>query len=264
MSLGALPTGLRIYSVVLAVCLGAAMGSFLHCAAWRIARRESFLKGRSRCPSCGKELGFVDLIPLLSWLFLRGRCRRCKAKIPVRYFLAELFFAALTVACLLAFGLSGEALRCWGFLCCLFLLSLVDLEISEIPDGALVAAALIWLATLPLVWNGWADALLHLAAGLVFGALLLLVSLAMDRLLKKESLGGGDIKLLAVIGLYLGFVETLFCVVLACLLGLLQAVLTGKGRGKQFPFGPALSAAAALMLFFGAPLAAWYLGFFMK
>ncbi len=262
MSLRDLGPGITAYCVVVAALLGAAFGSFLHCAAWRVARRESFLKGRSRCPECGHELGFIDLIPLFSWLFLRGRCRRCKAKIPVRYFLAELFFAALTVACLLRFGLSAEALRCWGFLCCLFLLSMVDLEIYEIPDGALIAAAAIWLATQPFLWNGWLDALLHVAAGVAFAALLLLASVVMDKVLKKESLGGGDIKLLAVIGLYLGFLPTLFCVILACILGLVQALATGKTRGKQIPFGPALSAAAALMLFFGQRLAEIYLNLF--
>ncbi len=262
MSVHDMTPGMLAYCLVVAACLGAAFGSFLHCAAWRIARRESFLKGRSRCPACGHALGFIDLIPLLSWLLLRGRCRRCGAKIPVRYFLAELFFAALTCACLLRFGLTVEALRAWGFLCCLFLLSMVDLEIFEIPDGALIAAAVLWLLTLPFLWNGWVDALLHVAASVAFGALLLLASLVMDRILKKESLGGGDVKLLAVIGLYLGFMQTLFCVLLACVLGLLQAALTGRLRGKQIPFGPALSAAAALMLFFGPQLAGWYLALF--
>ena len=262
MSLHDISPGLTAYCLAVAAFVGAAFGSFLHCAAWRIARHESFLKGHSRCPECGHTLEFIDLIPLLSWLLLRGRCRRCRAKIPVRYFLAELFFAALTCACLLRFGLSVEALRAWGFLCCLFLLSMVDLEIYEIPDGALIAAAVIWLVTLPFLWNGWLDALLHVAAGVLFGALLLLASVVMDRILKKESLGGGDIKLLAVIGLYLGFLPTLFCVLLACVLGLLQAVLTGHLRGKQIPFGPALSVAAALMLFFGQRLVELYLSLF--
>ena len=260
MRLTDLPPGLLAYCVVLGALLGAVLGSFLHCAAWRIARGEKWTSGRSRCPACGHVLGAVELIPLFSWPLLRGRCRHCGARIPVRYFLAECFMAALTVACLFRFGLTAECLRAWGFLCCLFLLSLVDLEIFEIPDGCLIAAALIWLLTLPLLWSGWADALLHVAAGIVYGGAVLLLSLVMDRALKKESLGGGDVKLLAVIGLYLGFVQTLFCLMLACVLGLLQALVTGRGRGKHFPFGPALSAAAALMLFFGAPLAAWYLG----
>ncbi len=263
MRLTDLPPGLTAYCVVLGAALGAVLGSFLHCAAYRIARGEKWTAGRSRCPQCGHILGVPDLIPLLSWPLLRGRCRHCKGKIPVRYFLAELFFAALTVACMFAFGLTALCLRNWLFLCCLFLLSMVDLEISEIPDGAIIFAAAVWLLTLPLLWTGWKDALLHLAAGLVYGGAILLLSLLLDRMLKKESLGGGDVKLLAVIGLYLGFVQTLFCLILACLIGLLQAVLTGKTRGKQFPFGPALSAAAALTLFFGEALADWYLGLFL-
>ena len=263
MLLSELSAGLTAYCIVVGALLGAVMGSFLHCAAWRIARGEKWTTGRSRCPDCGHVLGFLDLIPLLSWLFLRGRCRHCGARIPARYFLAELFFAALTVGCLLRFGLTVLCLRSWGFLCCLFLLSLVDMETSEIPDGCLIAAAVIWLLTLPFLWNGWKDLLLHVAAGAAYGVAILLLSLALDRILKKESLGGGDVKLLAVIGLYLGFVQTLFCLMLACVLGLLQALLTGRTHEKQFPFGPALSAAAALMLFFGGPLAAWYLGLFL-
>ena len=258
-----LPPGLLTGCIVFCVLLGAAMGSFLHCAAWRFSRGESFVTGRSRCPRCGHTLGVIDLIPLFSWLFLRGRCRSCGAKIPVRYFLAELFFALLTVACLLRFGFTVLCLRNWAFLCCLFLLSMVDVETREIPDGALIAAAVIWLAALPFLWSGWKDALAHIAAGVVYGAALLGLSLLMDRLLKKESLGGGDVKLLAVVGLYLGFLPTLFALILACVLGLGQALITGKRRGAAFPFGPALSAAGALMLFFGAALAAWYLGLFL-
>lgn len=256
------PPGLLAWSVILAAALGAAMGSFLHCAAWRIARGESFTKGRSHCPECGHALGLPELIPLLSWLLLRGRCRFCKAKIPARYFLAELFFAAVTVACLLRFDLSVLCLRNFGLLCCLFLLSMVDAETMEIPDGALIAIAVIWVAAEPFLWTGWGDALLHVAAGVVYGGVLLLLALAMDRILKKETLGGGDVKLLALIGLCLGFMQTLFAVILACVLGLLQALATRKRSGVQFPFGPALSASAALMLFVGAPLAAWYLGLF--
>ncbi|MCR4771721.1 MAG: prepilin peptidase [Oscillospiraceae bacterium] len=258
-----LPPGLIVRCVILCVFLGAAAGSFLHCAAYRIARREPFAKGRSRCPDCGHALGAIDLIPLVNRIILRGRCRYCGARIPPRYFLAELFFGLLTAAALLRFGPTVLCLRNWLFLGCLFLLALVDAEISEIPDGALLAAALIWLAALPLLWNGAVDALLHLAAGVAYGGGILLLSLVTDRLLKKESLGGGDVKLLAVIGLYLGFMPTLFALILACVLGLAQALATKKTGGKQFPFGPALSAAAAVMLFFGPPLAEWYLGLFL-
>ena len=255
-----LPAEFQIFCAVTAAVLGAVFGSFLNCAAYRVARKESFVSGRSHCPSCGHELGAADLVPVVSWLALRGRCRYCKEKISPRYVIAELLFAAITVGCVLRFGLTVTALRNWLFLCCLFLLSLVDLEIREIPDGCLLAAVLIWLLAEPFLWKGWPDALGHVLAAAVYGGALLLISLGMARVRKKERMGGGDVKLLAVIGLYLGLLPTLFCVILSCVLGLLQSKLFARGRA--IPFGPALAASAAVMLAAGEELAGWYLSLF--
>ena len=253
---------ITIYFCFLAFVLGTVFGSFLNCAAWRTAHGESFIKGHSRCPECGHELKTADLIPVLSWIFLRGRCRYCKAKISVRYPLTEIAFGLITLLCLLRFDLTVLCLRNWIFLCCLFFLSLVDLEDQTIPDGSLIVAALAWLAALPLMHTGLKEAGLQLLAGFTFGAALLLLSLLMDRLLKKDSLGGGDIKLFAVVGLYLGFVGTLFALMIACAAGLLFAAVLFKSnmKGRAFPFGPAISFAAAFMLLFGSGLTDWYLG----
>ncbi len=253
------------YCCCVAAVLGAVMGSFLNCAAWRIANGESFLKGRSRCPSCGHILGPPDLVPIFSWLFLRGKCRYCGTKVSPRYLLAELFMALLTVACLLRFDLTVLCLRNYIFLCCLFCLSLVDLENYTIPDGCLLISAAAWLLALPFLAMSWREALLHLLAAVVFGGGLLLLSLIMDRILKKDSLGGGDIKLFFVVGLYLGFAATLFSLLLACVLGLLFAFLRkriGNAENEQIPFGPSIAAAAAVMLLFGDPMVRWYLGLF--
>ena len=130
------------------------------------------------------------------------------------------------------------------------------------PDGCLLTALVAYFAALPFDWHGWREVLLHVAAGVIYGGALLVLSLVMDRVLKKESMGGGDVKLLAVAGLYLGLLPTLFAVILSCVLGLSQEAITGKTGGKTFPFGPALSAATAATLFFGEKLAAWYLGLF--
>ena len=257
-----LPTALRVYCIVVSALLGAVLGSFLNCAAFRVARKQSFVSGHSRCPSCGHELGALDLVPVFSWLLLGGKCRYCRAKISPRYLLVELLFAALSVCCVWRFGLTVLALRNWVFLGCLLMLSLVDLEICEIPDGCLITAAAAYFAALPFLWNGWLDLALHVAAGLVCGGAILGVSLLLERVLKKETMGGGDIKLFAVAGLYLGFLPTLFAVILSCFIGLLQAYLTDKGSGKTFPFGPSIAAATTIMLFFGEPFAAWYLGLF--
>ncbi len=252
--------GVLAYFAFLALVLGAALGSFLNCAAWRIARGKSFVRGRSACPACGHTLGPLELVPVLSWLAQRGRCRCCGSKISPRYPLTELACALITLACLLRFGLSILCLRNLVFLCCLFCLSLVDWEISEIPDGCLLAAAAAWALCAPFVLSSWKEALRYLAAGLVFGGALLVCGLAMDRILKKDSLGGGDIKLFAVVGLYLGFGGGLFAVILSCLLGLLLAAVLRRRPGEPFPFGPAIAAGAGIMLLWGQGLVSWYLG----
>ena len=256
--------GLLIYCGVVALLLGAVFGSFLNCAAWRISHGESVLRGRSHCPDCGHVLGAGDLVPILSWLFLRGKCRYCGKKIPARYPLTEAVFALLTLLCLLRFDLSWLCLRNWILLCCLFCLSLTDLECMIIPDVCLIIAAAVWGIFLPLTGMGWPAVRGGLLAGLIFGGGLLGLSLLMDRILKRDSLGGGDIKLFAVLGLYLGIVGTLFMTVLACLLGLLFAVLRrGRGGGSEpFPVGPAIAAAGTVMLLCGEPLIQWYTGVF--
>lgn len=251
--------GILLYFSILAALWGAAMGSFLHCAAWRIARGEAFLTGRSRCPRCGHTLGVLDLVPVFSWIFLRGRCRYCRAPIPARYPLAELLFAALSAACLLRFDLTVLCLRNYVFFACLFCLSLVDLERLLIPDGCLLLPALAWAAALPWTWDGWGAAAADVLTGLGLGGAMLGLSLVMDRVLGRESLGGGDVKLFALIGLYLGPAASLFAVLFSCLLGLAFALVFRFRRGEAFPFGPAIALSAACMLLWGGGLSAWYL-----
>lgn len=250
------------YCCIVAAALGAVFGSFLNCAAWRIAHKESFLKGRSHCPECGHTLSAADLVPVLSWCFLRGKCRYCGTRVSARYPLTELFFALVTVLCLLQGGLTVITLRNWVFFCCLFCLSLVDLDIYIIPDGCLLVSLLVWAAALPFAGMDLGQIGLHILAGVVFAGAILLLSLLMDRILHKESMGGGDIKLFAVVGVYLGFLPTLFAVILACVFGLLfsliRRMLPGS-RNEQIPFGPSIAAAAAAVLLYGEPFVSWYL-----
>jgi len=249
------------FCVAIAACLGAVVGSFLNCAAFRIVRNEPFLRGRSHCPACGHALGPMELVPVLSWLLLRGRCKWCGEKVSPRYPLTELAFALITVLCLLRFDLTALCLRNFVFLACLFLLTLTDLEDMLIPDGCHVAAILAWLACLPFAGMGRGEILTHVITAVALGGLLLGVSLAMDRILGRDTLGGGDIKLLAVVGLYLGPIASLFALVLACVIGLaFHALSRRRGGEKAFPFGPAIALAAAGMLLYGAPLVNWYRG----
>jgi leader peptidase (prepilin peptidase)/N-methyltransferase len=134
-----------------------------------------------------------------------------------------------------------------------------------IPDGILIFAVAAWAVFVPFVYDGWMDAVKGILAAVVYGGGILGVSLILDRILKKDSLGGGDIKLIAVIGLYLGPMAPLFMMIIACVSGLLFLVLRNrfaKNSPEQMPFGPFISAAAAVMLLYGDLFLNWYLGLF--
>ncbi len=254
---------LAYYYAFIIFLFGLVFGSFLNCASMRIVRKEDFIRGRSRCRDCGQELKARDLIPVASWIISGGKCRYCGAKISVRYPASEILFALLAEGLYIRYGL-GVPFVCAAVLTgCLFVLSLVDIESFEIPDGCLVIGFIAFLAGAPFRLTGGYDLLLHLSAGIAVGGGLLLLSLVMDAILKKESLGGGDIKLFALLGTYFGFAGSLFLVLLSCAAGLLLAAgykIFEKDRNGAFPFGPAIAAAGYAMLLFGEDIIGWYMG----
>ena len=272
------------YLLFVCALLGLVMGSFCNAWAWRLAHGEHIAKGRSHCAVCGHTLAAFDLIPLLSYLLLKGRCRYCGAPISRRYPAVEAVSAAFFVSVLLRWDVSWPALRFLALGCLLLTLSLVDWETREIPDGLLAAAALLSLLRLPAEGlPGLKSALLGAVA--ISVPLLLFVLLA-DRVMGRETMGGGDIKLFAVLGLHLGPGQTLLLLILSCLAGLLLALLGGRrnpsppaeteeterppceggcprsGLGGQIPFGPAVSLAAWPVVLFGAQALRWYMGLF--
>ena len=251
-----------VYCIVVAICLGACMGSFLNCAAWRIVHGESFLSGRSHCPNCGHTLTAVELIPIISWLIQKGRCKNCKTKISVRYPLTEILFAVITILCLLRFDLTVLCLRNYIFICCLFLISLTDIDSMIIPDGCHIVSIVTWFMALPFLFTGWMPVLFSVLSAFLIGGGLLLISFIMDKKLGMTSMGGGDIKLFFVVGLYLGFVGTLFALILSCVIGLLfKVIFDRKNMAKAFPFGPAIAISTMVMLLYGEPFVRWYMGF---
>lgn len=232
-----------IYFLLLSAAAGAAVGSFVNCAAWRYVHGGSALRGRSCCPACGHTLGAAELIPIFSWLALRGRCSACKEKISPRYPLTELLGAMAWVTVFLRFGLSLRAAEYALLLMLLMCAALIDLEAMVLPDGILAAAALAWLGFA----FTYADPLRRIGGGvlaaLVYGGGLLALAGMMDALLHTESLGGGDVKLIAVLGLYLGWQSCLLLVLLASILGIAFSRLP-QNRGRAFPFGPPVALAA--------------------
>lgn len=254
--------GLGAAALVLGALLGLVMGSGMNCLALRLAAGESWSSGRSRCPLCGHELGAGELIPLVSWLVQRGKCRRCGGKISARYPIAEGAMALLYLSVLLRFGFSLATLGALVLVSCLFTLTLVDLDIQEIPDELLAVSAVLRLILLVVAEGVSASLLAHLWPALVLGGGVLALSLFMDKVLGKESMGGGDIKLLFMLGLYFSFGECLLLLVLSCVLGLALAGILGAKKGAAFPFGPAIAGAAWLVLMAGEPVIRWYLGLF--
>lgn len=253
-------TFLTVYIFIVMGIFGAVFGSFINCMAWRIAHGESVLKGRSHCAVCGHPLAVLDLVPVFSFLFLKGRCRYCKEKISPRYVAAELMMAAAFVLITWRFDLSLQTLWICGLACILMALSLVDLETYTIPDRFIVAGIIWYFGVLLFAEDGKAELISGLAGGLSIGLGMLLLSILFDKVTGKESLGGGDIKLFFMTGLYLGPWVGLFNLILSCVIGIGFVLFMGQ---RRIPFGPAISLAAFVSLLVGSDVVNWYLGLFI-
>lgn len=225
---------IAVYSLCVMALLGLVMGSFLNCLAWRLCHNESIMHGRSHCTTCGHVMGARDLVPVFSWLASRGRCRYCGAKVSARYPLAELVCAVLYVSILVRFDFSLETIEMLAFASVLFVLALTDIDSFIIPNGCIGAAVVIrvlyaaGLAAFGLVPAGfdWSATVLYYVASAV-GVLVALLVLAaiMDKVLGRESIGGGDIKLLEVAALYFGWQQMLLLIIVACIIGIVVGLV---------------------------------------
>ena len=237
---------------------GLILGSGVTALSWRVPRGESWVHGRSRCPGCGHVLGALDLVPVLSWLASRGRCRHCAARVSVRYPATELACAAWAVLAWRHLGLvpAYPFVLVWG--CLLVALVLIDYDVQLLPDALTLPGFACALAA-ALLGPGARHALLGIAAG---AGLLWLVSEVYFRVRKIEGLGFGDVKLAAMFGALLGAPLTLLTVFLAAFAGsLVGAWLMLRGRGGMrtaLPFGVFLAPAAMIAWLWGG---AWVEGY---
>lgn len=252
---------ITVYCCTVAALLGACTGSFLGCLAWRTVHGESVLRGRSHCDVCGHTLGVRDLVPVFSYLFSGGKCRYCGAKLSARHVWGELISGAVFVTLLLQYDISLQTLEAWLLACVLLACAFADLEGYIIPDRFIAAGAVLFAVTLliePEPFRRLADGLL---GGVGVGGGLLLLSLYMDKRLKRETLGGGDIKLLFLTGLFFGWKGNLLCLTLACAAGIVWGLAAGR-RGEAIPWGPSIAIGAWITALAGQPFINWYLGFF--
>ncbi len=242
---------------------GLIVGSFLNVCILRLPENKSIIFPPSHCPLCKKQINFYDNIPILSFIVLRGKCRWCNAPISLQYPLTEFLSGLLFLALFLEFGL-GYNLPVYCFLgASLLVVSFIDLKHQIIPDLITLPGIIIGLL-LALFFPGridWLDSLLGIFLG---GGLLFLVATGYYLFAGEEGMGGGDIKLLAMIGSFLGWQAILFTIFAASFLGSAAglSLMIAKKKDKKYPvpFGPFLSLGAIIYIFCGHRVIAWYLG----
>jgi leader peptidase (prepilin peptidase) / N-methyltransferase len=242
---------------------GCVLGSFATVLAHRIPRGEGWVSGRSRCPECGAQISARDNVPVISWLLLRGRCRHCGARISIRYPLAEVGLGVLWAATYLILGSEDGGELALGLVLCalLVVITLTDLERRVIPNVIVAAGALIGIA---IAAGTDPDSLDERAiAAVAGGGILFLVAMAYPR-----GMGMGDVKLVAMMGIYLGR-----ALAPAVLIGFAAGALVGAtmiarhgsaARKRQIPFGPFLALGGVIGLWAGDEIVDWYLDSFFR
>ena len=247
-----------VYLLVIAFCFGAVFASFITCTACRVVIGEDWTKGHSHCDSCKHELSMLDLIPIVSWLALKGKCRYCGAKVPARDVIFEIVLG-LVFAGTLAFNMAVDpvVLQTLVLEVILLGLSLADYDNHIIPDGFLLAMLIVWILFVGFMPDTQAYALDGIIAVAVIAGMMLLVMAILNKVLKKQSIGMGDIKLFACCLLFTGLYRGILTLFLASLIGLVIAAI---GRKKKIAFAPAISIATIISLVFGGNLLNMYFG----
>ena len=245
-----------IFWGIVSFVLGAVVGSFLNVCIWRLPEEKSILFPSSHCPKCQNPIRPFDNIPVLSWLILRGKCRDCGEPISPRYPLVELLTAFLSLAIFWKYDVSPQYLSAFLFTASLVVITFIDLDHQIIPDViSLPGIPVCFVLAVFFMGVGWLESVLGILIG---GGFLYLIAVGYEMLTKREGMGGGDIKLLAMIGAFLGWKSLFFVVfmssILGALVGIVLIMIKGKDMKYAVPFGPFLSTAAVMYLFVGTQM----------
>ena len=255
---------MQIFISILLFLTGLLLGSFFNVCIYRIPREESIVFPASHCTSCNRQLTWTELLPVFSWLALGGKCRTCKSRISIQYPLVELITGLLFFLLYWKFDINGTLLSSLILTSILIIATGIDLEHQIIPNGLVLIGV---IAGVILTVTGmsvhWKDALIGMLVG---GGTFLVVAILSVWILKKEGMGGGDVKLMGMIGLFLGWKLTALSILLSIyaggLIGGLLLLLKVKKRGDAIPYGPFIAVGTMIAIFFGNELIAWYLNTF--
>ena len=236
-----------IYLSILFFIIGTIFGSFYNVVGYRIPNGQSLLYPSSHCTKCNHKLKPYELIPILSFLFLGGKCKKCKDKISWFYPIFEFLSGVCFALSYIIFGLTLECLLSILFLSMLLIIIISDYQTMIIPDEVLIVFSVLILIVEYLI-GGFPKLGLCILNGVLSFSFMFLLKLFGDFIFKKESMGGGDIKLLAVYGIVLGFPMSIISVFFAAIIGLpISLILLKKNKSHEVPFGPFLAVSAIII-----------------
>jgi leader peptidase (prepilin peptidase)/N-methyltransferase len=253
----------HVINIFLIFILGLIVGSFSNVCIYRIPRIESIIYPASHCPKCHSNISPGDNIPLLSYILLKGRCRHCKSKISIQYPIVELLTGLIYLIIYLVYGFSVQTLIYIILSSALIIIAFVDLNEQIVPDViSLPGTATGFILSFFVPYISFINSALGVAAG---GGIILVIALGGSAIFKKEAMGGGDVKLAAMIGAFLG----LRYIVISLFLGFFLGALVGiflimskiKSRKDVVPFGPFIVLGSFITLLWGDKIISWYLGF---
>lgn len=239
---------MELYYTIVSFIFGTVLGSFYNVVGYRLPREESLITPSSHCTKCNHKLGASELVPIFSYLFQRGKCKNCGIKISPFYMCFELITGLLFATSYLIFGLSIEFLIALIFVSMSVIIIISDYQTMIIPDEVLIVSSLLILTSTFV--NGGFDLFLNsLINGLISFAIMYGIKILGDFAFKKESMGGGDIKLMFVFGITIGWQMSLISILLASFLALpISIIMMYKKKENIIPFGPFLSIAALIIL----------------
>lgn len=250
-------------NVVLIFILGLIVGSFSNVCIYRIPRNKSIIYPASHCPKCRSNISPKDNVPLLSFILLKGRCRNCKSKISIQYPIVELLTGLTFLAIYLIYGLSIQSLIYIILSSALVIIALIDLNEQIVPDVISLPGIVIgFIISFFVPYISFINSALGVVVG---GGIILIIGLGGSVIFKKEAMGGGDVKLAAMIGAFLGWRYIIISLFLGFFLGALAGIILIlskiKSRDDVVPFGPFIVLGSFITLLWGEQIITWYIGF---